>query len=262
MAGHLAGRSGGLPAVPCGDLAGAMFAALAIASALFARGRTGHETSIDISMTDRLASWMTPFLGPALNGQRPLDFSAEPAYGSFHCRDGKVLSLSIAHEDHFWHALCLVLNLAALAELRARQRGSRVAELRERVAVAIAGDSLGSWATRLDAAGIPWSPVNDLAGAAADPHFRKRGLFSTLPGQGEGGTWFVHQPIKFGSYGSVLRRGVPALGENTSEVLDEATGKAERLRLGSRGYGNSRSDADSAASPRPTSPGAGRAIGE
>ena len=242
VAGHLAGRSGGLPAVPYGDLAGAMFAALAIASALFARERTGHGTCIDISMADGLASWMTPFLGPALNGLPQLDFSAEPAYGLFTCQDGKLLSLSIAHEDHFWHALCTTLDLAALAGLQAKQRAGRVAELRESVAAALAGDSLGNWAARLDAAGIPWSPVNDVAGAAADPHFRDRGLFSTLPGQGEGGTWFVRQPIKFGCYGSTLRRGAPALGEHTSEVLDEVDRKAGLLRSGLRGPGAGRAN--------------------
>lgn len=219
VAGHLAGRSGGLPVVSYGDLAGAMFAAFAIASALFARERTGHGTSIDVSMADGLASWMTPFLGPALNGLPPLDFSAEPAYGLFACQDGNVLSLSIAHEDHFWYALCQLLDLAELAEIQAGQRADRAAELRGQIAVALASDNLGNWATRLDAAGIPWSPVNDIAATAIDPHFRERGLFSTLPGQGDGGTWFVCQPIKFGRYGSTLRRGSPALGEHTSEVL-------------------------------------------
>ncbi len=258
VAGHLVGRSGGLPAVPYGDLAGAMFAALGIASALFARGRTGRGTSIDVSMANGLASWMTPFLGPALNGLPPLDFSAEPAYGLFACQDGKVLSLSIAHEDRFWHALCSVLGLAALAKLRARQRASRAAELRERIAMALVGDRLGNWATRLDAAGVPWSPVNELAGVAADPHFRDRGLFSMRPRQGEGGTWFVRQPIKFGSYGSTLRRGAAALGEHTSEVL----GEAARRRAAPFGTGQEASRAGGAVRPvmpGPASPGAGQA---
>ena len=260
VAGHLACRSGDLPAVPYGDLAGAMFAALAIASALFARERTGHGTSIDVSMADGLASWMTPFLGPALNGMPPLDFSGEPAYGLFACQDGKVLSLSIAHEDHFWHPLCVVLELADLAGLRAGQRAGRVAELRERVAVALAGDSLGNRAARLDAAAIPWSPVNDVARAAADPHFRERGLFSTLPGQGEGGTWFVRQPIKFGRYGSTLCRGAPALGEHTSEVLDEAARETGWLRSGSAQVLNRPGDAGlPAVQLSLTSPGAGQA---
>ena len=92
VAGHLSTDQ--VSAVPYGDLAGAMFAALAIAAALFARERTGEGTVIDVSMADCLASWMTPFLGPALNGFTQLDLRSEPAYGVFTCRDGRRLSLS------------------------------------------------------------------------------------------------------------------------------------------------------------------------
>ncbi len=218
MAGHLFDhRAGGVPAVPYGDLAGAMFAAFAIASALFARERTGNGTSIDISMADSLASWMTPFLGLALNGFAPLDLRAEPAYGLFACQGGGMLSLSIAHEDHFWQALCRLLDLPDAAGLQARHRIARSAELRGRIAAVLAADTLAAWAARLDAAGIPWSPVHDIAGTIADPHFLARGLFSRQP-EGDG-TWFVRQPVKFSRYGSGLRRGAPALGEHTRQVL-------------------------------------------
>jgi len=32
-------------------------------------------------------------------------------------------------------------------------------------------------------------------------------------------TWFVRQPVKFSRYGTSLRRGAPALGEHTRQVL-------------------------------------------
>jgi len=225
VAGHLFDHGAcGVPAVPYGDLAGAMFAAFAIASALFARERTGNGTSIDISMADGLASWMTPFLGPALNGFAPFDLRAEPAYGLFACLGGSVLSLSIAHEDHFWQALCRLLDLPDAAGLRARHRVARSAELRLRIAAVLAGETLAAWAPRLDAAAIPWSPVHDIAGVATDAHFLQRGLFSRQPE--EDGTWFVCQPVKFSRYSSSLRRGAPALGEHTRQVLGAGTAAA------------------------------------
>ena len=163
LAGHLTDT---VPVVPYGDLAGAMFAAFSIAAALFARSRTGHGTSIDISMADGLASWMTPFLGPVLNGHAPPDLRAEPGYGLFTCRDGRVLSLSIAHEDHFWRALCRLLGLPDVAGLRAPERVARSAELRSRIAAVLSGDARAAWGVRLDGAGIPWSPVHDIHAAA------------------------------------------------------------------------------------------------
>ncbi len=220
LAGHLAGA---VPTVPYGDLAGAMFAAFSIASALFARERTGHGTSIDISMADSLASWMTPFLGPAMNGHPPLDLHAEPGYGLFTCCDGKVLSLSIAHEDHFWQALCRVLNLPEVAGLGARDRAAQSAELRGRIAAILSGKDRATWGASLDMAGIPWSPVHDVNAVVEDPHFQARGLFARLPG-GDG-TWFVQQPVRFGRYATALRQGAPALGQHTREVLDQSTAK-------------------------------------
>ena len=220
VAGHLFDCSlGNTPAIPYGDLAGAMFAAFAVASALFARERTGHGTSIDLSMAEGLVSWITPFLGPALNGHAPIGLRAEPAHGLFACGDGEVLSLSIAHEDHFWRALCGLLDLPDAVTLQAPQRVARSSELRARVAAILSGDSLANWSGKLDAAGIPWSPVQDLVAVSADPHFKERDLFASLPGEGSRSTRFVNQPIKFSRYRTGVRTGAPALGEHTKEIL-------------------------------------------
>jgi len=56
-----------------------------------------------------------------------------------------------------------------------------------------------------------------------DLHFQARGLFARLPG--DDGTWFVQQPVRFGRYAAALRRGVPALGQHTREVLEESTAR-------------------------------------
>jgi len=83
-----------------------MFATVGILAALQGRAVTGLGTYVDVSMTDSLVSWMSALLGPVMNGGTPFDGIEEPAYGMFQSADGQVLTLSIAHEDHFWRKLC------------------------------------------------------------------------------------------------------------------------------------------------------------
>jgi crotonobetainyl-CoA:carnitine CoA-transferase CaiB-like acyl-CoA transferase len=207
-----------LPALAVGDLSSGTFAAFAVAAALFARERTGLGTTVDVSMTDGLVSWMTPYLVPHLAGEPPLDVGGEPAYGAFRCADGKFLTLSIAHEDHFWAALCGVLGLEELAGLKGAQRRDRSHELRERIAERIAGRELTYWSELFDTNAIAWSPLHDLDGVAADAHFAARGLFQDVETTA-GTERHVVQPLRFSAYASAIRRPAPALGEHTEEIL-------------------------------------------
>lgn len=235
IAGHLFNQIGAdpvtFPVIPYGDLVSAVFAAFAVSGALFARERTGHGTAIDISMTDALVSLMTLYLGPAMNGAPAFGVFAEPAYGAFVASDGTPLTLSIAHEDHFWRALCTVLDMNDISGLKGEQRRARCDELRARIAAAIATRPRADWQEIFDNHDIPWSPLNDLAGVIKDPHFQARGLFSALatPGAatlGAGEEWHVNQPVKFSAYGSEIRRAAPELGEHSAELLGENEAKS------------------------------------
>lgn len=225
IAGHLFAQAGAgvsaNPSIAYGDLSSGTFAAFAIASALYARERTGRGTAIDVSMTDGLVSWMTAYLAPAMAGHTSFEFLDEPAYGSFGCADGLQLTLSIAHEDHFWRALCELLEMTDVAHLSGAQRLANAKALRGRVGTSIGQKPLAHWATLLDAASIPWSPLNDLSQVVADPHFRARGLFAAIESQD--GTLEPHvlQPVRFSAWPTQLGRPAPRLGEHTDEVFAE-----------------------------------------
>ncbi|MDB5971162.1 MAG: hypothetical protein JWQ90_3612 [Hydrocarboniphaga sp.] len=227
--------------LPFGDLSAAMFAALAVASALYGREHTGLGTAIDISMTDGLVSWMTPFLAPAMNADASKavepqpDFGpSEPAYGAFPCRDGRALTLSIAHEDHFWRALCAALNMPEHAALKGRQRVANCESLRRGIADRLVLQDLGHWQQLLDSHGIPWSPVQELEDVLADAHFVGRGLFTSVPTASGSTERHVLQPLKFSAYTTAITRAAPALGEHTAEVMAEARARsaAPLLRAG------------------------------
>lgn len=205
--------------IAVGDLSSGMFAALGTLAALHERSRTGKGKYIDVSMTDGLVSWMSVMLGPVMNGAPLADIGAEPAYGLFECQDGKMLSLSIAHEDWFWMPLCGLLGMQDAAPLDRAQRTARETELAKRIAGAIAQCPRDAWAAQLDAAGIPWGPVNSIQEVADDPHFVARGMFSESSDAGGGKARYVAQPLVFDGVHPGPSRGVPGLGEHTEDVF-------------------------------------------
>jgi crotonobetainyl-CoA:carnitine CoA-transferase CaiB-like acyl-CoA transferase len=227
--GQAATRSTQLPSdIAVGDLSSGMFAALGILAALLARTRTGKGTYIDVSMTDGLVSWMSVMVGPVMNEEPLADIATEPAYGLFECKDGKLLSLSIAHEDWFWKPLCTLIGMDDVADLKRAQRTQREIELVARIGKAIAAAPRGKWAEKLDAAGIPWGPVNTIEEVASDPHFIERGLFRNVTEAGGRHRRYVAQPLIFDGHHPGPARGVPALGEHTDEVLSELSQRAQQ----------------------------------
>lgn len=225
FSGHLFGQATGtqsdFPVVSYADLNAAMFAAFSIASALYARERSGQGTAIDVSMTDGLVSWMTTYLAPAMDNQRPFEILGEPAYGFFDVKGGRRITLSIAHEDHFWRALCNLLGMADVADLRQPERLRDSAKLKERIASALVLQDLDYWHLLLDQNDIPWSPVNDLHNVLSDPHILERDMFRKL--EHTDGTIEKHviQPVCFSAWESSIRSPSPKLGEHTAEVLEE-----------------------------------------
>ena len=207
------------PEMAIGDLSSAMFTLVAMLSALLQRGRTGKGTYIDVSMTDCLVSWMTTLLAPRMNGVDSVSVNDEPAYGTFKCGDGKLLTLSIAHEDWFWEPLCALLDMDEAASLKRPQRIAERDRLRERIAACLARQPRQAWGVQFDQAGIPWGPVNSLDEVLSDPHFRQRGLFRQVAGAGGGASWHVAQPLVFGGDHPGPRSDVAALGADTQSVM-------------------------------------------
>jgi len=204
-----------------GDLSSAMFATVGALAALHERARTGRGQYVDVSMTDGLVSWMSVLLGPQMNGAAQADLASEPAYGAFRCGDGRLLTLSIAHEDWFWRALCELIGLSDAAGFDRVARIADTVALRERIGAAFATAPRAVWAGRLDGAAIPWGPINDLDEVASDPHFRARGLFRTVQGADGAPQRCVAQPLVFSGSHPGPVRGTPALGEGNADLLGD-----------------------------------------
>ncbi|WP_420404147.1 CaiB/BaiF CoA transferase family protein [Nisaea sp.] len=219
-----AGLPGEVPRVPLADIGAALFAAIAVLSATISARRTGRGRYVDVSMSDAVVSMLTAFLVPEANGTPLGNFIAEPAYGVFTCGDGKLITLSIAHEDWFWRPFCEVIGRPKLAGLKGRDRTARKDALREEIAAVIVTRARDAWGLLFDKAGVPWGPVNSLTETLADPHVRARGLLRTLALPDGGSETHLVQPLKFDGFESSPSSPAPELGGDTDGVLGRGRG--------------------------------------
>jgi crotonobetainyl-CoA:carnitine CoA-transferase CaiB-like acyl-CoA transferase len=210
-----------VPEMAVGDLSSAMFTVVGILSALLERTQTGKGKYLDVSMTDCLVSWMTTSLVPAVNGGQMVTINDEPAYGIFKCGDGRLLTLSIAHEDWFWEPLCALLDIQDVAHLNRTERVRRKHELRERIGTRLADRGREAWGIEFDRMGIPWGPVNTLDEVAADIHFQERGLFRSVSEASGTSSRYVPQPLVFDGIRPGPACGASALGADTADVLGQ-----------------------------------------
>lgn len=216
-----AGQEAGLalPVLPLADISSAMFAALGVVTALFARTQSGKGTAIDVSMLDSLVSWMTPFLVPPVNGlpTRTLP-PQDPGYGLFATADGRQITLSIAGEDAMWSALCKLLGLTQFESLAERERSARANEIAPPLRAAVAAWPYERLYQSLEELGIAFGPVRLLHEVLTDPQIVARQMAVEVDGP-LGMQKFVRQPLLLDGDAGVIRSQAPGLGQHNADVL-------------------------------------------
>jgi crotonobetainyl-CoA:carnitine CoA-transferase CaiB-like acyl-CoA transferase len=121
--------------LPVGDLSAAMNAALQIVSALRAAERSGQGRYLDVSITGSLREWVLAVGGA--DYEPFFDVYQLPHYGKFETADGRVLTLGIAHEEHFWRNLVMVLGRPEWGDVPLPDRRRRSPEMRHFIAARI-----------------------------------------------------------------------------------------------------------------------------
>ncbi len=211
-----------LPALPLADISSAMFAALGVVTALFARTQSGQGTTVDVSMLDSLVSWMTPFLVPPMNNlpTRTLP-PQDPGYGLFATADGRQITLSIAGEDPMWKALCNLVGLQQFADLTELDRSARAQEIGPLLRAAVAMWRYDDLYLKLEALGIAFGPVRRLHQVLDDPQMAARAMAVSVAGpHGQNGMQtFVRQPLMLDAEGGRIDHQAPALGQHNAELL-------------------------------------------
>jgi len=209
-------RAGEGPVVarpPIADLAGGVYAAMAVCAALVRRARTGEGESIDVSMTDILASWIgaVPPLtlpdGQAVGGR-------VPGYGTFATADGGWIALGVISEDHFWSALVRALGLDDAAALSFDERLALGNGLATRIEAAIATRDRDDLVAELGEVGVPIAPVLSQQEMVTAPPFRSRGTVMDGP---DGGPVMQH-PLKYRNQPGRVPPDVPPLVEGPGHL--------------------------------------------
>ena len=211
-----------LPVLPLADISSAMFAAMGVVTALFARSKSAQGATIDVSMFDSLVSWMTPFLVPPMNNLPTRHLPPQdPGYGLFVTADSRQITLSIAGEDPMWAALCKLLGLMKFAHLTELERSSRAQEIGPPLRAAMALWSYDDLYQQLESLGIAFGPVRLLNQVLTDPQTAARAMTVDVAGpNGENGIQtFVRQPLLLNGDGGIISCQAPALGQHTAEVL-------------------------------------------
>ena len=252
----ITGHPGGLPTklgVPIADIAGGMFAAYAIAAALFARERDPERRGqyIDTSMLGGQVALLTYQAGILFTTGKVPEMlgNAHPIvapYDTYATADGYV-NIAVGN-DAIWQRFCAAMELGEVAtDERFLTNAGRITNLD--ACNAIVNDALGRYPTeevvrRLDAAAVPCGPINDVEQVFADEQVRHQELVRQVPHSSLGEVTVTGFPYHFSGTPLQNRYGPPLLGEHSREILGElgydegtidawcASGAVEQAKIG------------------------------
>ncbi|WP_309029351.1 CaiB/BaiF CoA transferase family protein [Streptomyces alfalfae] len=212
------------------DIAGGMYTYSGVLSALFTRATTGRAPTVEVSLFDALAEWVSqPAYYTRYGGAQPPRVGARHAtvapYGAFTAADGKDVMLSVQNERE-WAAFCReFLGRAELADdPRFATGSSRVAHreaLEAIVSVRFAELGGDEAAALLDRAGVANAGVNSVHDFLAHPVLTERGRWRDIrvPGTDEPVQALLPPAVLSGV--TPRMDPVPDAGEHTEAILAE-----------------------------------------
>ncbi len=215
--------------VAVADLTTGMFATIAILAAIAHRDRTGEGQHIDMALFDTNVGWLAnQAMNWLVSGRAPQrQGNAHPnivPYQDFPTADRRII-VCVGNEGQFAR-LCEVLGRPDWpADPRFSANEARVAH--REILVGLIAERLmekpaDHWLERLEKAGVPSGPIQDVSEAFAHPQAVHRGLRRELRHPELGAVPTVASPIRLSKTPVSYRLAPPRLGEHTDEILREA----------------------------------------
>ena len=215
-----------------GDIGAGLYMAVAVNAALLHREKTGEATEIDIGMFDcQLALLENAIMRYTVTGEIPKPLGARhptiTPFEAFQAADGYVVIS--AGNDALFQRLAATLGRPAMAvnpdyasnELRQKSQPKLKAEIE----VVLKTKSVAQWLPVFEVAGIPASPINNIAQALAHPQTSARNMLITVDDPASGPLKLAGNPIKFSAFPDPKTcEPAPALDADHAAILKELGG--------------------------------------
>jgi crotonobetainyl-CoA:carnitine CoA-transferase CaiB-like acyl-CoA transferase len=228
----ITGTTKGEPPVKCGapltDITAGLLATIGILAALHHREKTGEGQMVDTSLFEAgiihtywqsaitLATGVSP--GP-MGSAHPLS----APYQAFETLDGWVV-IGGGNQAN-WLRIVEVLEAPELAQdPRFRENRDRMIHLKELDAALtphFKKRTTADWLARLERAGVPAGPVNEIAEMHKDPQTLARRMVVEVPHSRLGEVKTLGLPIKLSKTPGGPRAGAPVYGEHSRAILAE-----------------------------------------
>jgi crotonobetainyl-CoA:carnitine CoA-transferase CaiB-like acyl-CoA transferase len=227
----ITGEKGGRPTKtgpPVADIAAGMFAAYAIASALYGREQTEEGTCIDVSMlggqvallTYHATSYFATGTIPTAQGNA---HAIIVPYDTFPTGDGFV-NIAVGN-DRLWQKFCEALGMPEAGAnpdfATNADRNANKTAVYNAIEEALARHSTAEVVALLDKAGVPCGPISDIAQVFADPQAMHAGMKQVMAHSKAGEVGVPGFPYQIGGEQLQVRRAAPLLGEQSAEILAE-----------------------------------------
>lgn len=187
-----------------GDITAGLFSLSALGAALFHRERTGQAQFVDIAMLDcQVALLENAIARTQANGKPPGPLgSRHPSITPFQAyRTAEGFIIIAAGNDQLFNRLCAAIEAPALA-LDERfssndRRNTHHVELGRELETILSTRSASEWIKRIEDAGVPCGPINDVSQVMADPQVRARNMIVTTHDPDIGKLELAGNPMKF-----------------------------------------------------------------
>ncbi|SHK17152.1 CaiB/BaiF CoA transferase family protein [Rhodothermus profundi] len=213
--------------VPLADVAGGLFAALAILAAVVHRQRTGKGQYLDLALLDTTIAFNGLAVSGFLAAGHQPGYETEPLnggsfYDCYRTRDGRYLAVA-GLEPKFWEGFCKAIGRPDLApygynvwDVAVQQR------LKKEIHQTIASRTLAEWQARFAEHDVCVEPVLTLEEMTQHPQVQARQLIVTVSRPDGTTQRQVGFPVHFSRTPPTYRHTGPSLGAHTLTVLQEA----------------------------------------
>jgi crotonobetainyl-CoA:carnitine CoA-transferase CaiB-like acyl-CoA transferase len=204
------------------DLGTGVWAALATLAALFQRQSSGQGCTVDASLLETAFGWLGMLMaGFGVSGEQPVRHrTGNPrvvVFQAFKASDGEIVVA--AANDRLFAKLARELGRPEWATdprfasnaLRYKHKPELIPDMSE----IFRTQTVAQWVDRLEAAGVPCSPIHDFEQARTQPQTEALGIFQTLPGSGLS---VVGLPVSFDGERPPPGDAAPTLGQHSLEL--------------------------------------------